>query len=115
GKIGLPIAAKLALAGHEVVGCDVDQRVVDLVNAAREPFPGEHGLVQALEQTVGNGRLRASTDTSAAVAEGADLVIAVPPLMVDDAARPDFRILDAVTADIGRGLQPGTTVSIETT
>jgi UDP-N-acetyl-D-glucosamine dehydrogenase len=49
------------------------------------------------------------------VAEGAELVIAVPPLMVDAAARPDFRILDAVIADIGRGLQPGTVVSVETT
>ncbi len=35
--------------------------------------------------------------------------------MVDDEARPDYRILDAVVADIGRGLQPGTVVSIETT
>ena len=39
GKIGLPIAAKIALAGHEVVGCDVDPRVVELVNAATGAVP----------------------------------------------------------------------------
>ena len=29
GKIGLPLAAQIARAGHEVVGCDIDERVVD--------------------------------------------------------------------------------------
>jgi UDP-N-acetyl-D-glucosamine dehydrogenase len=49
------------------------------------------------------------------VASGPDLVVAVPPLVVDDEAHPDWRILDAVVTDIGNGLQPGTTVSVETT
>ena len=115
GKIGLPIAVQIARHGHEVVGCDVDARVVALVNDAREPFPGEAGLAEGLAEVVGAGRLRASTDTTAAVAEGADLVIAVPPLVVDADARPDFSILDAVVDDIGRGLQPGTVVCVETT
>ncbi len=115
GKIGLPIAAKIALAGHDVTGCDVDPRVVELVAAAEEPFPGEAGLAAALAEVVPAGRLRVSSDTAAAVAERPDLVIAVPPLVVDAAARPDFSVLDAVLADIGRGLQAGTVVSVETT
>ncbi|PTL59270.1 nucleotide sugar dehydrogenase [Paraconexibacter algicola] len=120
GKIGLPIAAAIARAGHEVIGCDVDQRVVDAVNGAVEPFPGEGGLLEALQETVGAGRLRATTDTAAAVATGPDLVIAVPPLIVDADARPDFAILDAVVADIARGLAaaPGDArpvIAIETT
>jgi UDP-N-acetyl-D-glucosamine dehydrogenase len=115
GKIGLPLAAKIAMAGHEVVGCDIDPRVVELVNAGREPFPGEAGLADALTEVVRSGRLRATTDTTAAVSAGADLVVAVPPLIVDADAQPDFAILDAVVADIGRGLRAGTVVSIETT
>jgi UDP-N-acetyl-D-glucosamine dehydrogenase len=115
GKVGLPLAARIALAGHEVVGCDVDRRVVDCVNAGEPPFPNEAGLPEALAETVADGRLRAVTDTAAAVAEGADLVVAIPPLIVDAAARPDWGILDAVVDDVGRGLQPGTVVSVETT
>jgi UDP-N-acetyl-D-glucosamine dehydrogenase len=115
GKVGLPLAARIALAGHEVVGADVDPRVVRLVNDGRAPFPNEAGLPEALAATTADGRLRAVTDTAAAVAEGPDLVVAVPPLVVDASARPDWAILDAVVADIGRGLQAGTTVSIETT
>ena len=83
GKIGLPIAAQLARKGHEVVGCDIDPRVVDTVNAGRAPFPGEAGLDELLAEVVPAGRLRATTDTAAAVADGAELVIAVPPLVVD--------------------------------
>jgi UDP-N-acetyl-D-mannosaminuronic acid dehydrogenase len=115
GKIGLPIAVQIARAGHDVVGCDVDQRAVDLINDAKEPFPGETGLADGLADVIGSGKLRATTNTTAAVAEGPDLVIAVPPLVVDADAKPDWRILDAVVADIGRGLKAGTTVCIETT
>ncbi|MEA2340256.1 MAG: hypothetical protein QOG11_333 [Solirubrobacteraceae bacterium] len=118
GKIGLPIAAQLARKGHDVVGCDIDPRVVATVNAGRAPFPGEAGLDELLAEVVPAGRLRATGDSAAAVAGGAELVIAVPPLVVDAAAQPDWRILDAVVDDIGRGLAGGTApvvVSIETT
>jgi UDP-N-acetyl-D-mannosaminuronic acid dehydrogenase len=115
GKIGLPLAVQLASAGHDVVGCDVDPRVVELVNAGTPPFPGEAGLDDALRQAVGAGRLRAQADTSAAVAERPELVIAVPPLYVDADARPDWAALDAACAAIGAGLRPGTTVAVETT
>ncbi|HWT93793.1 MAG TPA: nucleotide sugar dehydrogenase [Solirubrobacteraceae bacterium] len=115
GKIGLPLAVQIARAGHDVVGCDIDPRVVELVNAAREPFPGEAGLAEGLEETVGAGTLRATDETTAAVAEGPELVVAVPPLYVDADAKPDWGTLDAVTDAIGAGLQAGTTVVVETT
>ncbi|HSD77065.1 MAG TPA: nucleotide sugar dehydrogenase [Solirubrobacteraceae bacterium] len=115
GKIGLPLAAQIARAGHDVIGCDIDPRVVDAVNGAEPPFPGEAGLAEALRETVGAGRLRAVGDTTAAVAEGADLVIAVPPLHVDERARPDYSALDAVARAIGAGLRAGSVVSVETT
>jgi nucleotide sugar dehydrogenase len=71
-----------------------------------------------LAEVVPAGRLRAGADTTSAVAEGADLVVAVPPLLVDDRARHDWRVLDAVLDAIGAGLarrEPPTTISIETT
>jgi UDP-N-acetyl-D-glucosamine dehydrogenase len=115
GKIGLPIAVQIARAGHDVVGCDIDPAVVEAVNAGRAPFPGEADLDEYLTAAVESGALRASSDTTAAVADGADLVICVPPLVVDEMAQPDWSALDAVTAAVGAGLKPGTTVSIETT
>ena len=115
GKIGLPVAAQLARHADEVIGCDIDERLCELVNRGTAPWPGEAGLDEALSELVSAGRLRAQTDTAAALATGPDLAIAVPALAVDASAAPDYRVLDAVVADIGRGLQPGTTVSFETT
>ena len=115
GKIGLPLATQIARAGHEVIGCDIDAAAVELINAAQPPFTGEEGLAEALAEVVGDGRLRATTDTTAAVAGAPELVVAVPPLVTDADARPDWGPLDSVLADIGAGLQAGTTVAVETT
>jgi len=115
GKIGLPLAVQIARSGHSVVGCDINPEVVDLVNRAEPPFPGEAGLAEALAEVIASGALRAQLDTTAAVAEGPDLVVTVPPLAVDENAKPDWGALDAAIAAIGAGLQAGTAVAIETT
>lgn len=115
GQMGLPVAVQIASRGHEVVGADVDERVVEQVGAGTPPFPGEEGLEEQLAEVVAAGRLRATTDTTAAVAEGADLVLAVPPLHVDDEARPDWSHVDAATRAIGAGLRRDTVVAFETT
>lgn len=114
GKIGLPLAVQFASKGHEVVGVDVNQTVVDLVNAGREPFPGEAHLQEHLSELVPAGHLRATTDYADAV-PGADAVVLVVPLFVDDEARPDFGWMDAATTSLGEHLTPGTLVSFETT
>lgn len=103
GKIGLPLAVHAARHGHDVVGVDISPTVVEQVNAAQEPFPGETGLADGLAEVV-PGRLRATTDAVEALADGVDLVLAVPPLMVDDRANPDWRALDSALDAIGRGL-----------
>ena len=114
GKIGLPLAVQFAKKGHHVIGCDVNKRTVDLVNAATEPFPGEAFLGEYLKEVVGSGHLRATTDTTAAVAE-CDAVVVVVPLFVDNDGIPDFGWMDAATEKIAAGLKPGTLVSYETT
>ncbi|MGY5318945.1 nucleotide sugar dehydrogenase [Neomicrococcus lactis] len=114
GKIGLPLAVQFASKGHEVVGVDVNQNTVDLVNAAKEPFPGEAHLQEKLTELVTSGNLRATTDYSDAV-PGADAVVLVVPLFVDSEARPDFGWMDAATKELAKHLTPGTLVSYETT
>ncbi|GAA2516260.1 nucleotide sugar dehydrogenase [Rarobacter incanus] len=115
GKIGLPLAAQFALAGHNVVGVDINADTVRAVNEAREPFPGESGLGSALRETVPAGRLRATTDYADAI-PGSDAVVVVVPLFVDEAtAAPNFGWMDAATHSIGQHLTPGTLVIFETT
>ena len=115
GKIGLPLAVQFASKGHDVVGVDVSQRTVDLVNAGIEPFPGEAHLQEKLSELVPAGKLRATTDYADAV-PGADAIVLVVPLFVDEeTAEPDFGWMDAATKSLGAALTPGTLVSYETT
>lgn len=114
GKIGLPLAVQFASRGHQVIGADVNLDVVQLVNRGVEPFPGEARLGELLAETVGDGRLRATTDTAAAVAQS-EAVVVVVPLFVDADGLPDFGWMDAATRDIARGVRPGTLVVYETT
>lgn len=114
GKIGLPLAVQFATKGHRVIGADVNEKVVELVNAGTEPFPGEYDLDVKLKQTVDAGLLSATTDTAAAVAES-DAVVVVVPLFVDAEGTPDFGWMDSATRAIAKGLKPGTLVSYETT
>jgi nucleotide sugar dehydrogenase len=114
GKIGLPLAAHYAARGHTVIGCDVNPRVVDDVNAGRSPVVEEPGLELAVASGVAQGRLRATLDTRAAVGE-ADIVIVIVPLVVDEAGQLNFASLEAATGSIASGLHTGCTVIYETT
>lgn len=114
GKIGLPLAVQFASKGHEVIGVDVNADVVDQVNRAVEPFPGEADLQEKLTELVPAGALSATTDYAAAVPE-ADAVVVVVPLFVDDQGQPDFTWMDTATEELGRHLSADTLVSYETT
>ncbi|WP_062130995.1 nucleotide sugar dehydrogenase [Demequina aestuarii] len=115
GKIGLPLAVQFASKGHDVVGVDVNERIVQLVNEGTEPFPGEAHLQEKLSELVPAGRLRATTDYAEAV-PGADAVVIVVPLFVNDQTwQPDFGWMDGATRSLAEHLTPGTLISYETT
>lgn len=114
GKIGLPLAVQFASKGHRVLGADVSERVVDLVNEGIPPFPGETDLDVKLKAAVEADLLTATTDTAAAVARS-EAVVVVVPLFVDPDGVPDFDWMDDATKAIAAGLRPDTLVSYETT
>lgn len=115
GKIGLPLAVQFASSGHDVIGVDVNQKAVDIINAGQEPFPGEAHLAEKLQELVPSGRLRATTDYAEAI-PGADAVVLVAPVFVNDETwEPDFQYMDSATRSLAEHLTPGTLVSYETT
>lgn len=115
GKIGLPLATQYASMGHEVIGIDVNQALVDCINRGEEPFPGEAGLAEKLGELVPAGRLRATSDYADAI-PGADAIVIVVPLLVNEETwQPDFGWMDAATRSLAEHLTPGTLVSYETT
>lgn len=115
GKIGLPLAVQFADAGQEVIGVDVNQQTVDLINQGVEPFPGEAFLQEKLSQLVPAGRLSATTDYAEAI-PNADVIVIVVPLFVNDSTwAPDFGWMDSATESFAEHITPGTLVSYETT
>ncbi|WP_175954971.1 nucleotide sugar dehydrogenase [Schaalia sp. Marseille-Q2122] len=114
GKIGLPLAVQYATQGHQVVGVDISERTVALINDGVEPFPGEAHLAERLRAVVSAGRLHATTNYAEAI-PGADAIVLVVPLFVDEGGAPDFALMDAATTSLAQYLTPGTLISYETT
>ena len=114
GKIGLPLAALYASKGHNVTGCDINADVVEAVNAGRSHVVGEAGLEEAVRRESDAGRLRATTDTAAAVAES-EIVVVMVRVGLDAAEHADYHYLDLAASNIGHGLKPNTLVILEST
>ncbi len=114
GKMGLPLATVLAAVSGSVTGADVDPDVVAAVNDGECPVDGEPGLPDAVETTVANGDLTATTDTRAAASE-ARLHVIIVPTVLDEANRPDLSALEAAVSDIASGLEAGDMVVVEST
>jgi UDP-N-acetyl-D-mannosaminuronic acid dehydrogenase len=109
GYIGLPTAAVLASVGHEVVGIEVSQSIVDVVNRGEVHIvePDLDGLVHA---AVHSGRLRAVL-----TAEPADaFMIAVPTPFMND-HQPDLRHVEQAARMIAPQLRRGNLVILEST
>jgi UDP-N-acetyl-D-mannosaminuronate dehydrogenase len=68
GKMGLPLACRFADRGEIIMACDIKPALVIAINAGRCPID-EPGVPELLTRAVGEGRLRATTETAAAVSE----------------------------------------------
>lgn len=109
GYIGLPTAAMLASRGHEVVGCDVNERAVETINGGRPHFY-EPDLQMLLSAAVQTGRLRAQTQP-----QEADYFILAVPTPFKDGGRPDMSYVEKATDMIAPSLKRGDTVILEST
>ncbi|MFB6178895.1 MAG: nucleotide sugar dehydrogenase, partial [Halorientalis sp.] len=112
GKMGLPLAAVLADHGATVTGVDIDAETVASINDGDAPV-SEPGLADRLDVYAG-GRLTATTDGRAAVAD-ADVHVVLVPTLVDDASEPDLDPVLAAANTIRDGLTPGDLVVLEST
>jgi nucleotide sugar dehydrogenase len=114
GKMGLPLAAQFASHGWDVTAVDVNAEVVAGINAGLSHVAEEPRLAALVAGAHAAGRLRATTDGTAA-ARLADVVVLIVPVMLDEASRPDYRHMDAAVAAIAPGIHRGMTVVFETT
>jgi nucleotide sugar dehydrogenase len=115
GHIGLPLAVQYASRGHDVLGVDIDPRVVETLNRGESPHRDEQALIERVPELVAAGRLRATTWQEPGGFADAEAVVVIVPVVVDRDRRVDFGPIDAATRDIASNIGPGTLVVYETT
>src|SRR5512133_3779482 len=114
GKMGLPLAAQFADHGWHVIAVDVQQSVVDAINEGRSHVAEEPGLAELVATAHAGGRLRATTDGTAA-ARDADVIVLIVPVMLDDEKQPDYRYMDSAVGSIAPGVHACSLVLFEAT
>lgn len=100
GKLGASMAAAIASRGYHVIGVDINQKVVDLVNAGRAPVQ-ETNLEELI--AANKGRIRATLSHREAILNS-DVSFVIVPTPSDE--RGAFMLQYAVWAfrEIGRAL-----------
>src|SRR5206468_9639654 len=111
GYVGLPLAVEFAQAGFEVIGIDVQQSKVDLVNRGESYIKDVPNKVFA--PLVENGKLRATSDVSViATLDTVDICVPTPLRKTKD---PDMSFVVAATEAIAEHLHRGLLVMLEST
>ncbi|MDU9410264.1 GDP-mannose 6-dehydrogenase [Pseudomonas sp. zfem001] len=103
GYVGAVCAGCLSARGHEVIGVDVSQTKIDLINQGKSPIV-EPGLAELLEAGVNSGLLRGTTDVAAAVlaSELSFIAVGTPSKRNGDL---DLGYMESVCKQIGIALR----------
>lgn len=113
GYIGLPTASMLATKGHQVLGVDVNESAVNIINSGRIHIV-EPDLDVLVRSAVNSGNLRASLSPE----EGDTFILAVPtPFKEVDGNpnAPDLSYVEAATRSIAPYLREDNLVILEST
>lgn len=109
GYIGLPTAAVIASHGIKVIGVDINQHAVDIVNQGKIHIV-EPDLDALVHETVRTGKLSATTQVEVADA----FLIAVPTPFKGD-HEPDLTYIESAARAIAQVLKKGDLVILEST
>ena len=110
GYIGLPTALLFANNGHELVGIDVNKRVVDTLKAGKMPFE-EKGFQELLDGAIASNSFRAES----LVEEADAFLVAVPTPFDSEMRMADLKYVVSACEMIVPHLRKGNLVIIEST
>lgn len=111
GYVGLPLAVEKAKAGYQVIGFDIQQKRVDMVNQGIN-YIGDV-VDEDLEELVRRGRLWATGDYSHI--REVDAVAICVPTPLDRYQQPNISYVKGSAREIAKYLHPGMLVVLEST
>ena len=110
GYVGLPLAHEASKSGWKVFGFDLSERVVSGLNSGLSHIDD---ISDMDVQTMLENGYSASTDPSV-ISESKVVVICVPTPL-GDAGAPDLSYIESACTTVGRNLEAGATVVLEST
>jgi len=109
GYVGLPLAVELAQAGYRVLGYDVNQRVVDGLNAGRSH------VKDVSDSQLKDIAARFTATTNADRLGEADAISICVPTPLSKFKDPDVSFIVAATESVKRSLRRGQAIILEST
>ena len=107
GYVGLPLAC-LASKVHDVVGLDIDQKKIELINQKISPVSEKH-----TEELLRSSTFLASSDFTNI--QSANIIIICVPTPIDDKQLPNLKPLISATTLAGANMRKGQLLIIEST
>jgi len=111
GYVGLPLAVEKAKAGYKVIGFDIQQKRVDMVNKGQN-YIGDV-VDKELADLVKEGKISATTDYSKISI--VDAVAICVPTPLDKYKQPDISYVVNSTREIAKYLHKGMLIVLEST
>lgn len=111
GYVGLPLAMSICAAGHEVIGFDLNAKIVTDLNSGISHIEDiESGL---LSKAISSGKYRATSNPTD-FAQSEIAIIAVPTPL-DEKREPDLKFVISASETLGRNLAKITLIINEST
>jgi len=114
GRIGLPTALSFASAGLQTIGVDINEKLVDSINAGNFPLKDEPGYEEIFDKVRKNGNFSTTIDIKEAVPKS-DLILLSLPTPMDEKNIPNYSALESVGKQLSHILQPNSLVIVEST
>ncbi len=113
GYVGLPTSIFFAEKGFSVIGCDVKEDVVRLVNAGKSPLTDLY-IDRRVSSVVKSGKLTASLHVTESVRKS-DIILIIVPTPTGRGFEPDLHYVISAGESVRAGLKRGHLVILEST
>src|SRR4030067_1164867 len=114
GYVGFPVACEFARLGFDVLGVDLRQDRVEIINSGHSPFVGnEPGLSELAADVIGKQKFCATCDYERLADR--DVIIICVETPVDDQNIPRYTALRSALRFLGPVMKAGALVIVEST